>query len=190
MATCRVWTYRDTSRQIDANPNSISFRGWRRPLRVLAEIYVCKVHVARWGRRRGTVPRQQSAGFSRGRRPGASLWERRREEERIRRERKSAREHHSISGQGSATGCERERGEGPVGLMHPFSWIIALRSYDFLRPSRRYFPSFSTTFSRLRPPPFSNNVKCIVCLRSYLQRRQLSSYFTEHPLQGRVLLAL
>lgn len=133
---------------------------------------------------------RQSAGFSRGR-LGASLWERRREEEQAR---ETALTNITLFlGRGSATGWERRRARR---IDASFCLNYRRRSYDFLRspptPSPiRYFPSFSKTFSRpLVQPPFSNNVKCIVCLRSYLQRRRASSYFMEHPLQGHALATL
>lgn len=136
MATCRVWTNRDTSRQIDANPNSISFRGWRRPLRVRAEIYVCKVRVARWSGREG-----------------CSAAERGREKSAV--SRLFPRESGKCEFVGTPTrgrtgernrtftnitlflgrGVPRdERGEGPVGLMHPFAWIIAIGPTTFFVP--------------------------------------------------------
>lgn len=80
-----------------------------------------------------------------------------------------------------------ERGGGSAGLMHPFAWIIAAGPTT-LHPPPVSFPTFFRPFpspfracSLSRPPSFSNNVKCIVCLRSYLRRRWLPNYFTEHP---------
>lgn len=67
------------------------------------------------------------------------------DERKNRREKQNVHEHHSISGQGSATGWERRRARR---IDASFCLNYRRRSYDFLRPppipSSHFFSSFST----------------------------------------------